>query len=152
MPKVSTANETMEMEPPLPETRLGRLLSLAQKHASRSLRAELEPFGITPVQFAVLIELYCRDGLSLNSLSERLRADPPTISGVVDCLVSAGYVERRPDPNDRRRLRLFATEKARAIEDELYAADARREAAMTRRLAPEEREALKELLRRVVGL
>lgn len=150
MPKVSTTNEEVRARQPDPETRLGRLLAMAQKRASRALRAELEPFGITPVQFAVLMELYRCNGLSLNTLAERLRADPPTICGVIDCLVNAAYVERRPDPSDRRRLRLFATEKARAIESALYAADARREAAITRHLTPEECEALKDLLRRVV--
>ena len=38
------------------------------------------------------------------------------MSGVVDGLVNAGYVERREDPEDRRKLRLYSTERARAIE------------------------------------
>jgi DNA-binding MarR family transcriptional regulator len=150
MPKVSKPNECGHDGVGM-EHRLGRLLHLAQKKASRALRAELEPFGITPVQFAVLSELYRHDGLSLNAIAERLRADPPTMCGVVDCLVNAGYVERRPDPADRRKLRLFVTPQARAVEKEVLDADARREANVAGSLNPDELELLKELLRRIIG-
>jgi DNA-binding MarR family transcriptional regulator len=68
---------------------------------------------------------------------------------VVDCLVSAGYAERREDPHDRRRLRLFATEQAWQIRPALEQAEARREVALTRGLSAEEVAQLKSLLRRV---
>jgi DNA-binding MarR family transcriptional regulator len=78
-----------------------------------------------------------------------MHADAPTLCGVVDCLVNAGYAERREDPRDRRRLRLFATEMAWQVKATLDQAEARREAALTRDLSPAEVAQLKALLRRV---
>lgn len=151
MPMISTANGRADGSPEcVPEQRLGRLLHLAQKCSARALRAELEPFGITPVQFAVLSELYRCDGLSLNAIAERLRADPPTVCGVIDCLTASGYVQRREDPEDRRRLRLYLTDKAQEMKAELAAADGRRIAALTRWMSEEELDVLKDLLRRLV--
>lgn len=128
---------------------LGPLLKRASKAAKLVLRRVVEPLGLTPVQADALSRVLARDGLSLNELAERLHVDAPTLSGVVDCLVTAGYAERREDAQDRRRLRLFATDKARQIQEPLAQAEARREAALTSGLSAAEADELKRLLRRV---
>jgi DNA-binding MarR family transcriptional regulator len=128
---------------------LGPLLKRASRTAVKILRAQLEPLGLTPVQFAALRELYGRDGLSLGEIARGLNTDAPTMSGVVDALVNAGYVERREDPQDRRRLRLFLTERARSIEGELAQIEERRERALVRVFTPAEVGVLKELLGRL---
>src|SRR5947207_9375438 len=127
--------------PPDPEAEpalLGPLLKRAFKASSRVLRHLLEPLSLTPVQFAALRELYRCDGLSLGEVARRLKADPPTMSGVVDGLVSAGYVARREDPGDRRKLRLYLTEHARDIEPPLARAEEHRERALVQSLTPAE--------------
>jgi MarR family transcriptional regulator for hemolysin len=78
-----------------------------------------------------------------------MHTDAPTLSGVVDCLVGAGYAERREDPHDRRCRRLYATEMAWGIQAALEQAEARRETALTRGLSPDEVDQLKAMLRRV---
>jgi MarR family transcriptional regulator, organic hydroperoxide resistance regulator len=133
-----------------PETEpLGPLLKRAHKAANCLLRRILEPLGLTPVQATALTHLFSRDGLSLNELAERMHTDAPTLSGVVDCLVSAGYTERRADSKDRRRLRLFATEMGWQIRNTLQQAEAQREAALTQGLSAAEVSQLKALLGRV---
>jgi DNA-binding MarR family transcriptional regulator len=147
MTTIGTATEpagaSVEAEP------LGALLKRAHKAANHLLRRILEPLGLTPVQAAALSRLLDQDGMSLNELAEQMHADPPTLSGVVDCLVSGGYAERREDPRDRRRCRLHATEIAWQIKETLDQAEARREAALTRDLSPGETAQLKALLARV---
>jgi DNA-binding MarR family transcriptional regulator len=147
MTTIVTPNE--ETGAPPEAEPLGRLLKRAHKAANCLLRRILEPLGLTPVQATALTQLFSRDGLSLNELAERMQTDAPTLSGVVECLVTAGYTERRADPEDRRRLRLFATPKARQIQSTLEQAEARREATLTQALAPAEVAQLKSLLRRV---
>jgi DNA-binding MarR family transcriptional regulator len=137
------ATASLETEP------LAPLIKRAHKAADHLLRRLLEPLGLTPVQASALSRLLGQDGLSLNELAERMHTDAPTLSGVVDCLVNAGHVERRADPQDRRRLRLFATEQAWEIQAALKQAEARREAELTRGLSSEEVVQLKTLLRRV---
>jgi DNA-binding MarR family transcriptional regulator len=101
------------------------------------------------VQAAALEHLLGQESLSLNELAERMRSDAPTLCGVVECLVGAGYVERREDPRDRRRVRLAATEKAREAAPALQDAEARREAALTAGLSRAEVAQLKTLLWRL---
>jgi DNA-binding MarR family transcriptional regulator len=128
---------------------LGRLLKRAYRAWSKVLRGQLEPLALTPVQVAALRELYCCDGLSLGGIARRLKADPPTMSGVVDGLVNAGFVERREDPDDRRKLRLYLTDQARAIEGELQDAAEQCERALIAGFTPAEVELLKALLGRL---
>jgi DNA-binding MarR family transcriptional regulator len=147
MTTIATSNSesaaSSESEP------LGPLLKRAHKAANHLLRRFLEPLGLTPVQAGALGRLLGQDGLSLNELAERMHTDAPTLSGVVECLVSGGYAERREDPQDRRRLRLYATPKAWEIRAALEQAEAQREAALIRGLTSEEVAQLKGLLRRV---
>src|ERR1043166_3868229 len=120
-------NATDESAPGIDGEPLAPLLKRAHKAANRLWRRLLEPLGLTPVQATALTRLLKHDGLSLNELAERMHTDAPTLSGVVDCLVHAGYVERREDPKDRRRLRLFATPQACQIRERLAEAEARQE-------------------------
>src|SRR5437763_17055653 len=131
------------------ETFLGPLLKRAFRAASKVLRHQLEPLRLTPVQFAALRELFKCDGLSLGEVARRQKADPPTVSGVVDGLVHAGFVERREDPCDRRKLRLYLTDHAHAIEQELAYIERRREALLVQSLTVGEVQSLKELLHRL---
>ena len=58
--------------------------------------------ALSPRHAAALEEL--RDGpLTVGELAERLGLTLPTVSGVLADLDRAGYVERQPDPADRRR-------------------------------------------------
>jgi DNA-binding MarR family transcriptional regulator len=141
--ELASARGPSEIEP------LGPLLKRAYKASKLALRRIVEPLGLTPVQTDALSRLLVKDGLSLNELAERMQTDPPTLSGVVECLVTAGYAERREDPQDRRRTRLYATEKARQIRTTLQDAEDQQEALLTRGLSPKEVAQLKVLLRRV---
>jgi DNA-binding MarR family transcriptional regulator len=65
-----------------------------------------------------------RPGVTLGTLAESLRSDQPTASAVVDRLLAADLVRRETDPDDRRRARLYATDKALRIAERV--AEARR--------------------------
>ena len=57
---------------------------------------------LSPRHAAALEEL--RDGpLTVGELADRLGLSLPTVSGVIADLDRAGFVERQPDPGDRRR-------------------------------------------------
>src|SRR5687767_7221490 len=90
------------------------LLGKAYQHITAATKQRLAPYGITPVQFALLHVLWDQDGQSGAAVGERLQLDSATITGVIDRLVHAGLVERRPDPTDRRVNRIFLTGEAQA--------------------------------------
>lgn len=51
---------------------------------------------------------------TLNQVAARVRRGAPAVSRAVDALVRAGLVDRRADPENRRRLQLRLTETGRA--------------------------------------
>jgi DNA-binding MarR family transcriptional regulator len=72
-------------------------------------------FGLTRAQWRATKMLYHREGLRQTELAEYLEMEPIAVGRVIDRLQSAGFVERRPDPKDRRAWRLYPTEQARAV-------------------------------------
>ena len=101
------------------EKSVGFMLTKAYQRLSHHLREELEPFGITAKQFALLAFLWQEEGLSQAELAERMESDRATIGGMVDRLEKADLVRRQPCPGDRRAYRLFLSDKGRALEPEL---------------------------------
>lgn len=74
---------------------------------------------ITPEQWAVLIRLWERDGLTQTALSEDTFRDKPTMSRILDGLATRGIVERRVDPNDARVRTVHLTRRGRDLEKKL---------------------------------
>lgn len=87
-------------------------------------------FGLTRAQWRATKMLYHREGLRQTELAESLDMEPIAVGRVIDRLQAAGFVERRPDPRDRRAWRLYITEQARVIvsDMELIARDLRKDA------------------------
>ena len=94
--------------------RIHRTNRLLRTHLSRLLEAR-EP-GLTPEQWFVLARIAHRAPLRQVMLAEPVLGDPPNVSRLVDALVDRGYVDRSPDPDDRRSwlLRLTRVGSARA--------------------------------------
>jgi DNA-binding MarR family transcriptional regulator len=70
---------------------------------------------ISPAGLGVLRVLLAGDGLKSSDVAARGWSSPGTLTSVVNTLVREGYVERRPDPGDRRVVRLYVTDKGRQI-------------------------------------
>lgn len=119
----------------------------------RLLRREDDDSGLTAPRLSALSVLVFAGPRSLSELAAAEQVRPPTMSRIVDALAAAALVNREPDPQDRRGVRITATETGRAL---LLAGRARRVAALEARLAPltaEERETLRqavEILARVL--
>ena len=75
----------------------------------------LSPFGLTPPQYFVFNALWMGDGISVGELGERVSLDSSTLTGIIDRMEKSGYVERRPNPDDRRSVLVFLTAKAREL-------------------------------------
>ena len=89
--------------------KLGRVMRKVQRYYEN----KLAPFGITPVQFYVFSVLWENDGLKFKDLAESVNIDGSTLTGILDRMERGGYVKREDDPEDRRSLLLFLTERAR---------------------------------------
>ncbi len=63
----------------------------------------------------LLMFLHESGPLRSSELAQRLAVTPRAVTALVDGLVESGYVERRPDPSDRRAMFVELTESGTAI-------------------------------------
>jgi DNA-binding MarR family transcriptional regulator len=82
---------------------------------SASVADGLRGIGLSVPQCDVLTTLTEQEGLSQQHLAERLYVTKGNISGLIDRLAAAGYVQRRSILGDRRSHALFLTEAGRRI-------------------------------------
>jgi long-chain acyl-CoA synthetase len=91
---------------------------------AKQVEVAITPLDLSLPQYRVLALL--GDGSTASSvLARQLAVSPPTVTAVVDGLVARALVERRADPEDRRRLTLLLTRDGKRV---LAAADAAAEA------------------------
>jgi DNA-binding MarR family transcriptional regulator len=89
---------------------LGRVAARLAKHVELGL-AELD---VSPAQYRVL--LFLAEGpAGASRLAGRADVSPPSITALVDGLVTRGLVERQPDPDDRRRVAQVLTDAGRRV-------------------------------------
>jgi DNA-binding MarR family transcriptional regulator len=89
-----------------------RLIRVRER-IGRRLERLFARHGLTPAQFDVLATLQQGDGITQQELSERLLVTKGNVCGLIDRAEAAGWVERRPDPEDRRVNRLYLTKSGR---------------------------------------
>ncbi len=95
-------------------------------------------FGLTRAQWRAIKCLHRCEGIRQTELAEFLEMEPIAVGRVIDRLQGAGFVERRSDPSDRRCWRLFATDKARAVVDDMQEISSGLRADATRGLEADE--------------
>jgi DNA-binding MarR family transcriptional regulator len=105
------------------------------RELERWMNEAVRPLGITAAQADALVVIGSAQPISLKDLGELLIAEAGHPSRLVDRLVEAGLVQRRPASEDRRRIELSLTPRGRRLERRVSAA----------------REAVMQLGREVVG-
>ena len=69
--------------------------------------------GLSIPQFDILATLGFEQGITQQELAERLLVTKGNICGMIDRMEANGWVERKPDPLDRRVNRLFLTRRGK---------------------------------------
>jgi DNA-binding MarR family transcriptional regulator len=88
---------------------------VARLFARRFNQRALLFLGLTRAQCKVLGYLARNEGINQAGLADLLEIKPMTLVRQIDRMEEDGWIERRPDPGDRRAHRLVLTEKARPI-------------------------------------
>ncbi|MFF2656386.1 MarR family winged helix-turn-helix transcriptional regulator [Kitasatospora sp. NPDC058032] len=96
----ATTPEAVSVDQPL----LIELLTVAQRRLARDLAARLEAEGCTLDQWRVMRALAEGTGRSMGELAQALLIPQASLSRIVDALTEAGWVYRRQDERDRRRV------------------------------------------------
>ena len=102
---------------PSPLEVVGRVIVLAQ-HLERSVEGALEKHKLTLGQFDILATLRRhgkKGGLSPTQLLESVVLSSGGMTARLDALAFAGYIARKPNPDDRRMVVIEMTSKGRRV-------------------------------------
>ncbi len=99
---------------------VARACQLVQQTLSRELR----PLDIKPPQLDILVNLARTEGISQQELARKLLVGRSNMTMLLPQLEKRGVIERRPDADDRRILRLYLTEEGRGLAERAIATQA----------------------------
>jgi MarR family transcriptional regulator, organic hydroperoxide resistance regulator len=93
---------------------LAHLLVQANRRVNRQLSLE----GITLEHWRALKVIADQGGVTMRELSDELTQNFPTLAKIIDKMVLEALVYRRPDEKDRRKVRLYISDKGKAVLDQ----------------------------------
>ena len=101
---------------------LGRWISLLYRFGKIYIGRKLEPQCIRNSQYIFLNALYKQDGINQDEISEYLKIDKGTTAKAIKQLEKDGYVIRQEDTKDKRKKKVFLTEKAQKVKPAIRSA------------------------------
>ncbi|AXE27282.1 MarR family transcriptional regulator [Streptomyces globosus] len=131
-----------------PEERIGSHVKRAEQALLAAKNAALKPAGVTVPQYAALLWLAEKPGISAAALARLCGVTPPTMTTVLKNLQERGLVERSPHEWHRNVLETRLTAEGRAVMEQADAGAVRVERALAAAFTDEERELLVRLLGR----
>jgi DNA-binding MarR family transcriptional regulator len=121
-------------------------IAFALVEVTRLMRAafdeRMRELGLTGAHVRLLVRLARHDGQTQAGLARQLEVTPVALGELIDRLEKSGYVERRADPNDRRKWRIHLTGQATELLPTIYAAGEGMQAEMFQDLSAAEIAAL----------
>lgn len=131
---------------------IGLLLRLLYQHYAQDIDVALREAGFGDLRpaHANVFPFLTDDGVSVSELAALARVRKQTMAEAITQLERMGYVERRPNPRDRRSQLVFPTERGAAVKPVTHATAARVEERWARLTSPDELEALRASLLRLL--
>jgi DNA-binding MarR family transcriptional regulator len=124
---------------------IGLLLRLLYQHYAQDIDVALREAGFDDIRpaHANVFPFVPPEGITVSKLAELARVRKQTMAQAVDQLERMGYVERRPNPRDRRSRLVFLTRRGASVPPVTHATAARVEEHWAELTSPEELEALR---------
>ncbi|MDD3248748.1 MAG: MarR family transcriptional regulator [Smithella sp.] len=90
-------------------------LSKAYQLGNRFLTQKVSELNLTSVQAMILGFLDRDDQITSSELGKRAELDSATLTGILDRLEAAGFIERKSNPDDRRSIHIHLTKKGKTM-------------------------------------
>jgi DNA-binding MarR family transcriptional regulator len=103
----------------VPDDRLAHLIRDVARAQMRALQQRLVPHGVSFGHWTFLRILWIRDGLTQKELSELAGVMEPTTFSAMKAMESAGLIERRHLPGNRKNIHVYLTAAGRALKQQL---------------------------------
>jgi MarR family 2-MHQ and catechol resistance regulon transcriptional repressor len=123
-------------------------LARCASSVSRVSAHDIQRYGLTQAQFAVLEVLYHKGPMPLCGIGEKLLVTSGNITYVADQLERLGYIRRERSPRDRRVVLAQMRPKGLALMARVFPRHASRIAEVARALGPREQADLARLLKK----
>lgn len=132
--------------------RITLLMRLLSQHYAQFVEGEMQEAGFGDIRSgdAKVFPFVPDGGIPVRDLAALAGVRKQTMGEAVDRLESAGYVERRPNPQDARSRLVFLTERGRAVQPAARMAGERAEEQWAAVTSPDDLEALRSGLLRLV--
>lgn len=134
-----------------PENSIGYLARISFRSFSRVLERRTLQHDISAGQWRFLRQLWREDGITQRELSTRVGMREPTTVVALKGLEAAGLVRREKSETDRRKVYIYLTPHARALETMLAPLNAEVHEIATAGMTDEEVATLQRLLQRVIA-
>jgi DNA-binding MarR family transcriptional regulator len=95
------------------------LLAKAYQKGHKLVQNRLQPYGLTNIQYVILEVLWQREGIKAAEIGRLLSIDKATLSGILDRMTEAGWINKQQDEKDRRMVGLFPSKKANDLKVKL---------------------------------
>jgi DNA-binding MarR family transcriptional regulator len=94
---------------------LAYLLAQANREINRQLELRLSQEGVPVEQWRILKVLSDGNGHSMGELAEAVLLNHPTLTKMIDRMVSDALVYRIQDPTDRRKVLMFVSDRGKVL-------------------------------------
>ena len=113
-------------------------IDVALRNLDAIYNQELEPLGLSVIEWYVLRMLYEQDGQMASRLADGVGRAATAFTPILDGIQNKGLIERRPHTRDRRAIRIHLTPKGQALKEDVAASVERIESKLQQRLSRKE--------------
>ncbi len=129
---------------------LAYIVASVNRQLEEELQERLRPAGLPIEQFRILEALDRLESCPMGELAAYALVEPPTLTKIVDRMVSESLVFRAPDPDDRRRVRVQMAPAGKALYKRLRKVSTAQEQRLAKQLPEAKAEELRTLLRALI--
>lgn len=113
--QMSSTEDIRQAEPYALSHTLSYLLCIMYRDLMACTEQRTLPHGISASQWRFLRALHIEDGITQRELSRRIGLREPTTVRALKTLEQHKFVRRSPDSDDRRKINVYLTSKARSL-------------------------------------
>lgn len=130
---------------------LAYIVASVNRQLEDELQERLRPSGV-PIEHLRILEALDREGACpMGELASFALVDPPTLTKIIDRMVSDSLVLRAPDPEDRRRVLILLAPAGKALHKKLRRVSVAQEKRLAKQLPQQKAEELRNLLRELIS-
>jgi len=126
--------------------KLLKWLSVADRFYKIYLDKQLAPFGINSSQYMILMKICDSPGILQDSLMNRFYIHPSNIVRTIAALEKQGMITRSPNNKDKRTWKLYPTDRALSISEQIQAICEKTEAILLQEISETEKQLFIDLL------